>query len=69
MSNETIALSTVEAARELRIQPNTLLRWVAQGKVPCVRLGGRKLLFSRSEISKLVAGHLYQPPAGGAASS
>ena len=32
MSNETIALSTIEAARELRVHPNTLLRWVAQGK-------------------------------------
>ena len=60
MSNETIALSTIEAARELRVHPNTLLRWVAQGKVPFVRLGGRKLLFSRSEISKLVAGQLIQ---------
>jgi len=60
MSNETIALSTIEAARELRVHPNTLLRWVAQGKVPYVRLGGRKLLFSRSEISKLVAGQLSQ---------
>ena len=60
MSNETIALSTIEAARELRCHPNTLLRWVAEGKVPCVRLG-RKLLFSRSEISKLVAGQSSQP--------
>jgi excisionase family DNA binding protein len=60
MSNETIALSTIEAARELRCHPNTLLRWVAEGKVPCVRLG-RKLLFSRSEISKLVAGQISQP--------
>jgi excisionase family DNA binding protein len=60
MSNETIALSTIEAARELRCHPNTLLRWVAEGKVPCVRLG-RKLLFSRSEIAKLVAGQSSQP--------
>ena len=62
MANETIALSTIEAARELRCHPNTLLRWAAQGKVPYVRLGGRKLLFSRSEISKLVAGKFIEPP-------
>jgi len=65
MANETIALSTIEAARELRCHPNTLLRWVAEGRVPYIRLG-RKLLFSRSEISKLVAGQLNQPPASGA---
>jgi excisionase family DNA binding protein len=65
MANETIALSTIEAARELRCHPNTLLRWAAQGKVPYVRLGGRKLLFSRSEISKLVAGQSNQPPDNG----
>lgn len=65
MSNETIALSTIEAARELRVHPNTLLRWVAQGKVPYVRLGGRKLLFSRSEIQRLVAGkNTPSSPAG-----
>lgn len=57
MTNETIALSTVEAARELRISVNTLLRWVASGKVPCVRLGGRKYLFSRKEIERLVGGN------------
>ena len=65
MTNETIALSTIEAARELRCHPNTLLRWVSEGKVPYVRLG-RKLLFSRSEISKLVAGQSNrQPPTAG----
>ncbi len=60
MANETMALTTVEAAREMRISVNTLLRWVAEGKVPAVRLGGRKLLFSRAEILKLVAGN--NPP-------
>ena len=65
MSDETIAMSTIEAARELRCHPNTLLRWVSEGKVPYVRLG-RKLLFSRSEISKLVAGQSNrQPPTAG----
>ena len=57
MSNETIALTTIEAARELRCHPNTLLRWaVKENKVPYVRISSRKLLFSRAEIAKLVAG-------------
>jgi len=65
MSDETIAMSTIEAARELRCHPNTLLRWVAEGKIPYLRIG-RKLLYSRSEISKLVAaGQSNQPPAAG----
>ena len=55
MTNDTIALNSTEAARELRISVATLLRWVAAGKVPCVRIGERKYLFSRAEISKLVA--------------
>lgn len=58
---ETIGLTTQEASRELRVHPNTLLTWVKQGKVPCVRLGGRKLLFSRKEIEAVIS--RQQPPA------
>ena len=53
---ETIALTTVEAAQELRVSVSTLLKWVSAGIVPAVRLGDRKWLFSRAEIEKLVAG-------------
>ena len=56
MINETIALNSQEAAMQLRISQNTLMRWVKAGKVPAIRLGGRKLLFSRREIERLVAG-------------
>lgn len=62
MTNETIALTTAEAARELRVSVNTLLRWVQQGKVPCIRLGRRKLIFSRKEIEKLFSGQFGNPP-------
>jgi len=56
MPEQTIALTANEAARELRISTATLFTWVKVGKVPAVRLGGRKLLFSRKEIERLVAG-------------
>jgi excisionase family DNA binding protein len=56
MSNDTIALSTAEAARELRISVHTLLRWTAAGKIPHVCLGGRKYLYSRRSIEVLVSG-------------
>jgi excisionase family DNA binding protein len=62
MSNETIALSTAEAARELRISVHTLLRWTAAGKIPHVCLGGRKYLYSRRTIENLVNGELNQQP-------
>lgn len=68
MANETIALTTAETARELRVSVNTLLRWVQQGKVKAIRLGGRKLIFSRKEIEKLVSGQFGNPPAGTASS-
>jgi excisionase family DNA binding protein len=60
--SETIALTTPEAARELKVSVNTLLKWVKQGRVPAVRIGGRKYLFSRIELEKLIAG---RKPANG----
>ena len=57
MADDTIALTSVEAARELRCSVQTLLKWVAAGKCPAVRIGTRKWLFSREEIRKLVAGN------------
>lgn len=67
MSNDTIALSSAEAARELRISVHTLMRWTAAGKIPHVCLGGRKYLYSRKAIEALVSGSNTQPPAAGAA--
>jgi len=59
---DTIALNSVEAARELRISVHTLMRWTAAGKIPHVMLGGRKYLYSRRAIESLVSGS-NQPPA------
>lgn len=56
--SDTIALTTSEAARELRISVNTLRSWVAAGKIPYVRIGERKLLFSRDEIRRLVSNQI-----------
>jgi excisionase family DNA binding protein len=64
--SDTIALSSVEAARELRFSVHTLMRWTASGKIPHVCLGGRKYLYSRKAISALVEGSNTQPPATGA---
>ena len=67
MSNDTIALNSVEAARELRISVHTLMRYTAAGKIPHVCLGGRKYLYSRKAIEALVSGSNTPPAAGAAA--
>lgn len=53
---DTMAMTASEAANELKISVNTLLKWVKEGRVPAVRIGGRKYLFSRVELEKLMAG-------------
>jgi len=65
MSNDaTIGLTSSEAARELRVSTETLLRWaVKENKIPYIRLGTRKLIFSRKEIEQLLSRN--QPPTGG----
>ena len=58
---KTIAMTTAQTAAQLQISELTLLKWVKDGKVPAVRLGTRKFLFSRAEIEKLIAGNKQQP--------
>lgn len=64
MSNTTerLYLNTREAAQTLGgISQAWLLKLVAQGKVPAIRLGARKLIFSRRELEGLSQGK-NQPP-------
>jgi excisionase family DNA binding protein len=46
-------LNLQQAAELLQTTPRTLRRWVALGKVPNKRIG-RKLLFSREALRRLV---------------
>jgi excisionase family DNA binding protein len=57
---ESLALTAEEASRELKISICTLYRLVQEGKIPAIRLGTRKYLFSRDELRKLLA--QKQPP-------
>ena len=66
MGNDTLALTAAQASHELQISVNTLYRWVQDGKIPAIRVGTRKYLFSRRELEKLLAGNPPAPPAGGA---
>jgi excisionase family DNA binding protein len=52
-NGDTLYLNTQEAAQTLRYSTKTLLKLVAQGRVPAIRLSARKLIFSRSELEAL----------------
>jgi excisionase family DNA binding protein len=56
MSQETIALTSAQAAHELQISVNTLYAWVKAGKIHYFRIG-RKYLFARKNIESLVSGY------------
>ena len=59
-NTETLYLNSNEAAQTLRISTAWLRQLVAQGKVPAIRLGARKFIFSRSELEALK--NHNQPP-------
>ena len=52
---QTLLLTVAEAARLLRIRPDTLYHWVSQGRIPCVRLSARCLRFKQDELERWVA--------------
>ena len=54
MSQETLALTTPQAAHELQISVNTLYAWAKAGKISYFRIG-RKYLFSRKELEATLA--------------
>jgi len=61
-NTERLYLNSKEAAQTLGgISTAWLLKLVAQGRVPAIRLGARKLIFSRSELEALK--NHNQPPA------
>lgn len=52
MSNDTV--TTVEAARLLRVSRQTIARWVKEGRLePCARTAGGHLRFDREYILEM----------------
>jgi len=43
-------ISTKKAAEYLGITPHTLLNWVKQGKIPCIKINQRVYKFDRENI-------------------
>ena len=46
-------LTVIEAAREIRIHPATLRRWIAEGHVPASRYGPRSIRLRRTDVDAL----------------
>ena len=65
MSVEKMAYSIQEASEALGLHPNTIYNLVKSGKLPSVNLG-RKILISKLELSKWLAGQSNTPPSAGA---
>jgi len=53
-------LTVNESARILRVQPETIYRWVTRGIIPSVRLG-RLIRVERRELQNLLGGDLTSP--------
>jgi len=68
MSVEKMAYSIQEASEALGLHPNTIYSLVKSGKIPSISLG-RKILISKLELSKFLAGQSNTPPATGAATN
>ncbi|MGB7726316.1 MAG: helix-turn-helix domain-containing protein [Dehalococcoidales bacterium] len=64
MAVEKMAYSIRETAEAIGLHPNTVYELVQEGKIPSIKLG-RKILVSKIELAKFLAGqsNQQQPPA------
>lgn len=68
MAVEKMAYSIQEASEAIGLHPNTIYGLVKSGKLPAITLG-RKILISKLELSRWLAGQSNTPPAAGAATN
>lgn len=68
MAVEKMAYSIQEASEAIGLHPNTIYGLVKSGKLPAITLG-RKILISKIELSRWLAGQSNTPPSAGAAAS
>ena len=50
-------LTVSEAARWLQVHEKTLYRWIAQGRVPHVRVGGRAVRLRLADLQEAIKCH------------
>ncbi len=59
-------LTPGEVANEFRVDPKTVTRWAAAGRIGSIRTPGGHRRFRESEVRALLAGDTPEPEAGGA---
>ena len=47
-------MTVSDLAERLKINPGSIYRWAAQGRLPCIRFSKRCLRFRESEVSSLL---------------
>ena len=52
-------LPAEQTADLLGIHKNTLLLWTRQGRVPCIRIGNRRVMFRASALNRWLEGPSY----------
>ena len=68
MTTEKMAYNIRETAEAIGLHPNTVYLLVQEGKLPAIKLG-RKILISKLELSKWLAGQSNNAPPTGTATS
>jgi excisionase family DNA binding protein len=48
-------LKITDVATELKVHPDTVRRWIKEGKLTPTRLGGTRIRIRRSELDKFLA--------------
>jgi excisionase family DNA binding protein len=52
----SLVLAT-DVAKLLRIEPRTVYVWAAQGRIPCIRFGGKAIRFDPAAIAAWIEEH------------
>ena|SRR5271157_3143875 len=53
-------LSSDEAASKLKITKRTILRWARDGKIECVRISAKVVLFTAEAIDRFVGSRTFE---------
>ncbi len=53
-------LSADKAASKLKITKRTILRWAREGKIECVRISAKVVLFTAEALNRFVAGKTFK---------
>ena len=60
-SGEANFIDEKQLLAKLPISRRTLFNWRAAGKIPCVRLGGRRILFHWPSVEAALLRHQHPP--------